>query len=85
MSETTGQNHIEPETKTISLEGIKAYVCSVCNTESDGFTNCLHVTTSEGEELRCITCYRAYTQSQEHLEQVRKYIPVLKSKLNDAA
>lgn len=75
-SQTTGDAQ-PTETTTIQLQGEKIYFCQKCGSESDGLTGCLHTTTTVGSEVRCLNCYRVYVQSEEHLKNIQRAIPVL--------
>lgn len=87
MTSTHGDSDSKPATQTLNdiVTGL-TYVCPRCGFESDGFTRCLHTRDSEGkEQTRCLSCYRAYVQSEEHLGNIAKNIPELVLKPKDAA
>ena len=67
----------EKPSETFAVEMPKIYVCPKCGAVSDGLTNCLHLNTAHGEELRCVECYRKYVQGAEHMQTIRREIPAL--------
>ena len=83
-TETTGNAPLS-ETKTIQIQGPKIYFCQRCGSESDGLTDCLHTNTTVGEEIRCLSCYRIFVQSEIHLKTIQEHIPVLVRRPNEKA
>ena len=86
MTSTHGESDSKPETITLNdvVTGL-TYVCPRCGSECDGFTNCLHTRSDDGQEqVRCLSCYRVYVTSEEHLRNIAANIPVLTLKRNEA-
>ena len=76
MSETHGDGE-KSDSKTFEVKMPQTHLCQVCGATSDGLSNCLHVSTTVGSEVRCLSCYREFVQSKEHLEMIQKHIPIM--------
>jgi len=75
-SETQGDGE-KSDSKTFEVKLHQTHLCQSCGATSDGLSNCLHVSTTVGSEIRCLACYRQFVQSREHLEMIQKHIPIM--------